>query len=806
MRVLKRIAQVAAVLLGILLVAGCATGLWFWSELRGSLPRTEGRAEVAGPSAEVRIERDKLGVPRIQARNEADAVFALGWLHGQERFFQMDLMRRRAAGELSEVVGPATVEMDKASRIHRFRWRAGRVVAALPADDRALLTAYTAGVNAGLAALRAKPIEYVMLRTEPAPWRPEDSVLVVYNMFFELQDDTGSNETMIGALHRYLPPGLAGFLDVHGTEWDAPVVGDAMPGPPLPMGLDFSPGVPSASNDLAVDEPAVGSNNWVVSGAHTADGHAWVANDMHLGLQLPNTWYRASLQWREPSAVSVTGVTLPGGPGVVVGSNGHVAWGFTNSYGDWSDVVLVRVQGARPGNYRRLNGEELPFDRHMEVIAVKGQAPIQYEVRETVWGPIVGAEPEGDLRALRWTAHDAEALNLELFHMADARTLDDALRVAALSGIPAQNLVAADAQGHIGWTICGRIPLRVGFSLATEWWVDVAGPRGAMAVPGTFSPDVPHRWGDPPWGAHWDGYLDPARYPRIVDPPSGRIWTANNRVVDGPMLAVIGDGGFALGARAKQIRDDLMALEHATPQDLLHVQLDDRAVFLERWQTFLLDQLTPQAAEGHPLRAEARGLVERWGGHASVDSVGFRIVRGFRSTVSRDVWRSLTGPCRVDKTFGGPHWQFEGPLWEILHRSPNWNAFLLDALDRTLADMTKDGTPLAKATWGKRNTVRVGHPLAQGMPSLARWLDMPALELPGADHMPRVQSPTDGASERMVVSPGQEEKSLFHMPGGQSGHPSSPHYGDGHLAWAKGEPTPFLPGPAVDVLTLVPTK
>jgi penicillin amidase len=379
------------------------------------------------------------------------------------------------------------------------------------------------------------------------------------------------------------------------------------------------------------------------------------------------------------------------------------------------------------------------------------------------------------------------------------------LRVAALSGIPAQNLVTADAQGHIGWTICGRIPLRVGFSLATEWWVDAAGPKGATAVPGTFSPDVPHRWGDPPWGAHWDGYLDPSRYPRIVDPPSGRIWTANNRVVDGPMLAVIGDGGFALGARAKQIRDDLMALEHATPQDLLHVQLDDRAIFLERWQTFLLDQLTPEAVAAHPLRAEARGLVERWGGHASVDSVGFRIVRGFRSTVSRDVWRSLTGPCRVDKTFGGPHWQFEGPLWQLLQTQPrggapspfpNWSAFLLVALDRTLADMTKDGTPLAQATWGKRNTVRVGHPLAQGMPSLARWLDMPALELPGADHMPRVQSPTDGASERMVVSPGQEaEEPASTCRAGRAGTPARPTTGMGTWPGPRASRRRSSPGP-----------
>jgi penicillin amidase len=191
--------------------------------------------------------------------------------------------------------------------------------------------------------------------------------------------------------------------------------------------------------------------------------------------------------------------------------------------------------------------------------------------------------------------------------------------------------------------------------------------------------------------------------------------------------------------------------------------------------------------------------------------VGFRIVRGFRQSVSRDVWSALTAPCRAEKSFKGPHTQFEGPLWQLVHGSaplpgafPTWNASLLDALDRTLADLTKDGTPLAQATWGKRNTVQVGHPLAQGLPSLARWLDMPALELPGADHMPRVQGPGFGASERMVVSPGQEEKSFFHMPGGQSGHPSSPHYGDQHEAWAKGEPLPFLPGPAVEVLELTP--
>lgn len=764
MRLLKRLGQVLGILTALLVVAGCATGLWVWSELRGSLPRSSGRAEVSGLVSDVRIERDALGVPRITAKSEADAAAALGWLHGQERFFQMDLMRRRAAGELSALAGAATVEMDKGARIHRFRWRAQRALAAVPAAERAVLDAYTMGVNAGLAALRAKPIEYVMLRGKPEPWRAEDSFLVVFNMFLELQDDTGYPETTIRTLHRCLAPAMADFLSPTGTEWDAPIVGqpDAGRGPEIPAAA-WAPGggvAPThAASEVGVDGPVLGSNNWAVSGAHMADGHAWLANDMHLGLQLPNTWYRAELRWGD---VRVTGVTLPGAPGVVVGSNGHVAWGFTNSYGDWSDVVPVAAED---------------IEERTEQVVVHGGKSVAFKVQETRWGPIVAVEPEGQKLALRWTAHDTDAVNLHLFRMARARTLDEALLVAASSGIPAQNLVAVDSAGHLGWTICGRIPRRTGT-------------------------------------ADWQGYLEPSEYPKVVDPPSGRIWTANARVVDGEMLAVIGDGGYALGARARQIRDDLMKLERATPRDLLHVQLDDRAVFFERWQKLLLDQLTPEAVAGKPLRAEARSLVERWGGRASVDSVGFRIARGFRSTVSRDVWNALTAPCRAaDGTFRGPLWQFEGPLWKLVAEkrmpapsSGGWDAFLLDALDRTLADMTKDGTPLAQATWGKRNTVRVGHPLAQGMPALSRWLDMPALELPGADHMPRVQSPTEGASERMVVSPGLEAQSFFHMPGGQSGHPSSPHYGDGHAAWAKGEPTPFLPGPAVDVLMLAPAK
>lgn len=812
-RRILRILLVLAVLIVVLALA--AGGGWFWlrGRLEASLPQLDGERAVAGLSAPVEIERDDLGVPTIRAASRIDAIRALGFLHAQDRFFQMDLLRRQAAGELAEVFGPAALETDKEHRVHRFRDVARRVVAMSPSEDRAMLEAYAAGVNAGLAALGAKPFEYLAVRAEPAPWRPEDSILAVHAMFIELNDEDGSSESNLGVLHDKLPAEMFEFLAPKGTEWDAPIEGRPFVTPPIPGPAVFNlrrglapakaaalPARPHLTPSprgerLEEDEAAaaVGSNNWAVAGTHTADGRALLANDMHLGIRVPNTWYRVSIVRPDGQGGSLrlTGVTLPGTPLVAVGSNGHVAWGFTNSYGDWTDlVVLERTDARDPDLYRTPEGPKR-LRIVQEKIRVKGKPDETLEVKESIWGPVIDQDALGRPRALAWTAHHPEAVNLRAGGLETARNLEEAMAVANRSGIPPQNFVVADSSGRIGWTIVGQIPRRLG-----------------------FDGRVPVSWAD--GSNRWEGWLAPEEFPRVVDPPSGRIWTANSRVVEGAMLARLGDGGYEFGARGKQIRDDLMKLERATPRDMLAIQLDDRALFLERWRGLLMTALTPQAVAADPRRRELKRLVQlTWTGRASVDSVAYRLVRMFRGNLRGMVFTALTGQGDKPETERfGPTPQFEGPLWRIVTERPlhlldpkyqSWDEQILAAVDDTFEDLERQGTPeLAGRTWGERNTTRIQHPLSQAVPALGRWLDIPAHQLPGDENMPRFQNPTFGASERLVVSPGHEEAGYFHMPVGESGHPLSPYYRKGHEAWEKGEPTPFLPGTAVHRLRLTP--
>lgn len=281
------------------------------------------------------------------------------------------------------------------------------------------------------------------------------------------------------------------------------------------------------------------------------------------------------------------------------------------------------------------------------------------------------------------------------------------------------------------------------------------------------------------------------------------------------MLAKIGDGGFDLGARARQIRDDLLAVERATETDLLEIQLDDRALFLERWQRQLLDVLDSVGPTENRAYAELRQLVSEWGGRAAVDSVGYRMVRAYRLNVERHLFEPITADCKAaDERFDyGQLNQLEGPLWSLVEERPlhflpleftDWQELFESAVDDTLTYFSDEETALRNRTWGERNTVRIHHPLSAFLPFATEWLNMPADRLPGDSNMPRVQAPTHGASERFVVSPGHEEEGIFHMPGGQSGHPLSPFFRAGHEAWVTGEPTPFLPGATVHTLELVP--
>lgn len=806
---MRRLARVLLTFAAVLILLAGVFGLYARQRLRASMPVLDGERPLVGLSAPVKVERDALGVPTLAGASRLDVARATGFVHAQDRFFQMDLLRRRAAGELAELFGPAALPADRPTRVHRLRARSERVLKEASAEERRLLETYAAGVNAGLQALGAPPFEYLVLRDAPRPWRPEDSVLVVYAMFLDLNDEDGGREAMLGTMRETLPEPHFAFLAPEGTEWDAPVVGGLAPAIPIPgpQVVDLRSlskaaaaeapidGPRRAADAYAVpdlDGPGLGSNNWAVDAAHSQDGGALLADDMHLGLNVPNIWYRAALAWpggggRTNRAI---GVTLPGLPMVVVGSNTNVAWGFTNTGGDYSDLVVIET-GPDKETYLTPEGPRTLL--HVkETIRVKGQPEETLDVVETVWGPIVRKDGKGRPLAVRWLAHEPEALRFGLPQLEEASSLDEALAVANGIGAPPQNFVCADRSGRIGWTVMGRLPRRIG-----------------------FDGRLPGSWAD--GKRRWDGWLAPAEYPRIVDPPSGRIWTANGRVVDGADLAKLGEGGgFEFGARQRQIRDALLGIPKATPRDMLSIQLDDRALFLERWRKILLEALTPEAVAKDARRGELRRFVNGWGGRAAPESVGYRAVREFRLGLARQVFASLTAPCRkADPEFNylARAQQYEAPLWALVNERPEhlldakfrtWEEQLLAAADAVIADFTKDGGKLADRTWGEANTARIQHTLSRAVPQLSRFLDMPRDPLPGDSNMPRVVRPSSGASQRLVVSPGREAQGFFHMPGGQSGHPLSQFYAKGHEAWVKGEPTPFLPGPAQHTLTLKP--
>lgn len=791
----KRLQLLVSVLSVLLVLALLAAGAVWW-RIRASLPPLDGTRPLAGLTTAVKVERDTQGVPTISGATRLDVARATGYLHAQDRYFQMDLLRRSSAGELAELFGSAAVPVDQNRRLHGFRSIARRALAGLSAEHRSLLEAYTAGANAGLAALAHSPWEYALLRLDPQPWQPEDSLLVIYAMWLDLQDTSGRPELSLRALREALGSADTAFFAPAGTSWDSALDGSTSAPAPLP-GFKLRPRGENAGDPVTVDAPGPkpGSNSFALAGSHTASGVPMVANDMHLDHRLPHAWYRAVLAWNGVNGTRhrLVGVTLPGVPVLVAGSNGRAAWGFTNAYTDTSDVVVLEVENTAQAYYRTAAGYKEITER-TEVIRVKGAEPVTLKVRETEWGPIIGGGDEGRLLVLRWTAHDPANLNLELAGLETAASVREALAIARRTGMPNQNLVIVDAAGGMAWTILGRQPRRLGYD-------------------GRYP--VSWAYGD----RRWDGWLAPEEMPVVLDPADGLLWTANQRLVGGEVHAKLGDGGYDNGARGAQIRDGLRSLiasgKKAVPADLLAIQLDDRALFLERWQKLFLTVLNDEAVAERGARADLRAAVAQWNGRASPDSAAFRLVHAWRLRVAEHALAPFFTQARAHyPDFTSKDFQWEDALWLLAHGRPakllnpdftSWDALLMKAADEVLAEADHAGLSPDKWTWGDYNRLSMRHPFSRLLPAwLGRLLDMPADPLPGATEMPRVQTPGHGASERFVVSPGREEEGIFHMPGGQSGNPLSPFYRAGHEAWVKGEPTPLLPGATKHTLVLQP--
>ena len=796
----RRLLAGAGIIIALALAAAAAGGLWLKGRVAASLPVLDGGVRAPGLGSSVRVERDALGAATITGADRSDVALATGWVHAQDRFFQMDVLRRRGAGELSELFGKQALGADREARMHGFRRLAQRALALESPGRRALVEAYARGVNEGLAALRATPWEYAVLRAQPRPWKPEDCLLVTYAMTLDLQEPTGRYVRSLAAIRDALGPASLAFFDPLATPDDAALDSSSAAPAPIPPASEVdlrrpadAPAVTSAApaRDPWGGEGTPGSNSFAVGGALAGGGPAILANDMHLHLGVPNTWYRMRLRW---PGHDETGVTLPGDPGLVAGSTGRIAWGFTNSNAGTSDVIRVDP-GPAPELYHGPKGTGVSqFEVRTETVAVRGSAPVTMEFRWTVWGPVVADAPEGRWYVLHWTEDDPAATNLRLIDLEDARDVRGAVAIAHTLGIPAQNFVVADDSGAVAWTIAGFLPRRVGYD-------------GRLPVKWSF--------GD----RRWDGYLDSAQVPSIVSPAAGYLWTANNRVVGGKPLEAIGDAGYDIAARARQIRDDVAKLARSgrpvSPADLLSVQLDDRALMMEPWHDLLLRTLGPAALAGHPGRAALLEAAQRWEGRADAGSASYRITRAFRAAASRRMLDPIFAPCvALCPDFSWSRLNCEDALLELAAKRPahlldpsygSWDDLFLAAADEVSRSLAHDGLKPADATWGRRNLARIEHPFARSLPHWASsWLRMPEDPLPGDSHMPRVQQPSFGASERFDVAPGREAQGIFHMPGGQCANPLSPYFRAGHEAWVRGDPTPFLPGPTEHALELRP--
>jgi penicillin amidase len=789
---MNRFLKFALWLLAAVVILLVAIVLAAWLTMRASLPKLDGDAKLTSLSAPVSLARDAQGTVTISAQNALDAMRALGFAHAQERFFEMDLARRAAAGELSALLGPATLSMDKDKRRHRMRARMAAQLKQATAEEKAWLAAYVDGVNQGLNALGARPWQYFVLRAQPEAWRDVDSLLVVSEMYFMLQG--GSIEARFAdiKLRQMLGDKLFDWLRPVGGEWDAALDGSAMTTAVLPTAAELdtrklsAAPVKTSAIAFADAETLPGSNNWAVAGTRSTHGGAILADDMHLGLGVPSIWFRTQITIGNSSgARRVAGVSLPGVPSMVVGSNGDVAWGFTNSYGQWFDWVAI------PKKLNAPTPSESPISLQRETIAVKGGENVELEVRETSFGPVLRDDASNEY-ALSWTLYRDGAVNTRASAIMFATGIDQAIALAQESGIPHQNFLTADRAGNVAWTIMGRIPARA----------KPTATRGTLASLESLP----------------TGWLPPAGYPVVKNPKDGQLWTANSRQLGGEGGAIIGEGGFDLGARAGQIRDRLSATPKLDEKALYAIQLDSESRFLKRWGELALS-LAGKNEKTTALAAE----LKRWNGRADVDQTGHRIARAFRQRTEEQLWtawlsagdRAPVAEIDAGKRYAALAFdgRFEYPAWRALTERPmhllpqpfkSWDDFLVAQLVFVHDELVQQSGSLAEATWGKRNAARIKHPFSRAMPFLSRFLDMPPTPQAGDNHMPRVSSPTFGASQRLVVSPGREEQGILTVAGGQSGHPLSPFWAAGHSDWLEGKLTPLLAGETRHTLRLAP--
>ncbi|MGZ8915502.1 MAG: penicillin acylase family protein, partial [Methylobacter sp.] len=582
--------------LGLLSVAAVAVGGGFWV-LHKAMPQLDGTVKLDRLTAEVRVDTDAHGMPVINAANRVDAVRALGYVTARDRLFQMELMRRKSAGRLAEIFGGMALDSDIKARTYGFHREAKAIWEKLPPVHQQYLQSYADGVNSYIAESGKLPFEFTALGYRPEPWTSEDSLLVVLGMCEILTAGEERSERMLSVMDKTLPGAVMRFLTPDTDPYTESLLkqaeslrpAQAIPVEALATALAHQPAdKTSLAQSVQQSDLMAGSNAWAVSGKLTWDGRAILANDMHLGLSVPNIWYRIELNYGD---VHAAGLTLPGTPLLIAGSNRHLAWGATNLSGDFLDLVRLDINPANPGEYRV--GEQWQrFDEYPETIVVKGGEAKRIVVKQTRWGPVANQPMLDQPVAIHWTALDADAANLNLFDLEQSETLEQAVKIVNSSGGPQLNVLLSDDKGRIAWTLMGKIPKRFGNDgLASRSWAD-----GSVG---------------------WNGYVEPGDLPRVIDPPEGILVSANDRRLGKNYPYIIGHQ-FGNGYRAYRITRQLTQMPKIGEWAMFDLQLDTESEFYVFYHQLALNSLTPEAVAVQPDLSEARDYLLAWDGRADV--------------------------------------------------------------------------------------------------------------------------------------------------------------------------------------------
>jgi penicillin amidase len=748
---------------------------WLRHAMVAALPQLDGQIHLPGLTAPVTVRRDQHGIPHIDAASLDDLFEAQGYITAQDRLWEMDMARRMASGEGAEILGSKLVDHDRVQRILQIRPTAERIVTSLSPSDRKYFDDYARGVNAFIDANQdhLSP-EFRLLMYKPKPWRPVDSVLVMMSMIQMLDERWDSKLDREHIIAR-LGPTLAASLYPNGSWRDHP---PTQAPPDLTAPQENIPDVPldetqsklrDSGIDLlhlrsllggpraACDTCTPGSNQWAISGAHTASGKPMLSNDMHLGHQIPNIWYESDLHSGD---FHVAGVSVPGIPYIVAGHNQHIAWGFTALYADMQDIYVEQTN--QQDQYRTAAGWQ-PIEHGREIIHVRGGKDVILDVARTAHGPIITPLIPHETRtlALRWNVYDPKCAGDPLFDLDAAANWQDFRNAASKWYAPSQNVIYADDQGHIGYQTVGYIPMR---------------PNGLEGVPVA---DTNHEW---------QGYIPFEQLPSAFDPANGILATANARITpDGYPYPFTDE--WADPYRNERIWKWLAGKDKLTPSDMLQLQTDVYSeVDQEIAQRFAY--AIDHAGKTDSRLREAADLLRSWDGVVGIDSAPAAIVSAAKSAF----WPMLLSP-KIGDDWKLYRWSASGfAREELIMHAPaawlpqtyaNWDDFLAAVVLQGITEEHPTGD-LKNWKYGVQHPVDVEHPLYSMLPWFKNWTGTGPQPQSGDTTTVKQVGHTFGPSQRFTIDWTNPDNATENIVLGQSGDPLSDYYRDQWPFWYGG--------------------